>query len=438
MSETQTYGGILDALVAGEWDDPATGVPVEIPIGGIAIERSLDGAEADLVAPFHQGKSILVVSDAITREVLGARVAKALRPLGTVAEFVWETPRCTAEGIEELREKTRGHEALIAIGSGTVSDSVKYATFLDGREYSVFPTSPMNAYTTPTASVSFDGFKKSVSCHSARGVFFDLEILAACPKRLVRAAFADVICRTTAQVDWLMSHLLFDTPYSETPYVLLAYDEAHMLDAAGALSEGSFDFLATLTRIAAIMGLGTSFTGTTHSGSMAEHMMSHYFDMFAGSAHPGTSHGEQVGVTTLTVSKLQNRMLRADRPPEVRPTEIPMDELTGRYGRDMASAMQQQTAQKAIDAATAERINARFAADWQGFAAQLRDVMLPFARLDRAMAQAGAQRTAGELGLDSGFYRDNIRHARFTRDRFTILDLAGDSGLLEGFAGSAA
>jgi len=437
MSDTKSYGGVLDALVAGEWDDPATGAPVKIPIGSIAIERSLDGAEADLVAPFHRGKSILVVSDEITRAVLGARVVKALQPLGSVSEFVWENPRCTAEGVEELREKTRGAEALIAIGSGTVSDSVKYATFLDGREYSVFPTSPMNAYTTPTASVSFDGFKKSISCHSARGVFFDLEILAGCPERLVRAAFADVICRTTAQVDWLMSHLLFDTPYSETPYVLLAYDEAHLLDTAGSLSSGSFDFLATLTRIAAIMGLGTSFTGTTHSGSMAEHMMSHYIDMFAGSAHPGTSHGEQVGVTTLTMSHLQNQILGAGAPLEVKPTEIPIDELTSRYGAEMAFTMQQQTAQKAIDAGTAGRINARFAADWEGFAGQLRKVMLPFERLDEAMARAGAQRTAAELGLDSGFYRDNIRHARFTRDRFTILDLAGDSGLLEAFAGSA-
>ena len=65
---------------------------------------------------------------------------------------------------------------------------------------------------------------------------------------------------------------------------------------------------------------------------MAEHMISHYIDMFAGEEHPGTSHGEQVGVATLTMSRLQNQILNADRPPALRPTEIPKDELHQRFG----------------------------------------------------------------------------------------------------------
>ena len=104
----------------------------------------------------------------------------------------------------------------IAIGSGTITDSAKYATFLGKREYSVFPTSPMNANTTPTASVFVGGFKKSITCHSANGVFFDLSVVSKCPRRLIAAAFADVVCRTTSQVDWLMSQIFFGTDYQET------------------------------------------------------------------------------------------------------------------------------------------------------------------------------------------------------------------------------
>ena len=276
--------------------------------------------------------------------------------------------------------------------------------------------------------------KRSIPCHSAKGVFFDLGVLAKCPPRLIRAAFADVICRTTAQVDWLMSHLLFDTPYSDTPYVLLAYDEDSLLDHAGELTSGDLEPLATLTRISTVMGLGTSFTGTTHLGSMAEHMMSHHIDMFAGDNHPGTSHGEQVGVATLTVSALQNRILGSDTPPEVRPTVFPADELAARYGDSISRTMQEQTGRKAIDGSMANGLNEQFAAGWSALVAPLRRVMVPLDRLRAAMTRAGSQRTAAELGLDRDFYRDVVRHARFSRDRFTILDLAGDSGLLEGFA----
>ncbi len=287
----ESYGGVLDELVAGTWINPKTGEQHGIPSEDMVIAASLDGAEAELIAARHGGKSMLVVSDSFTREALGRRVYEALRPLGNVSEFVWEKPSCSEEGVKELQDATRGAEALIAVGSGTVNDSIKYATFLDGREYSVFATSPMNAYSTSTASVSFGGFKKSIPCHGAKGIYYDLSVIAKCPPRLISAAFADVICRTTAQVDWLMSHILFDTPYSDTPYVLLSYDEGDMISNADKMLSGSIESLAMLTRISAIMGLGTSFTGTTHCGSMAEHMISHYIDMFAGAAHPRTSHG---------------------------------------------------------------------------------------------------------------------------------------------------
>ena len=428
------YGGIISDLVGGRWRDPVSGELQSIPVKDIEIADTLDGQEAELVARQHNGKAITVVSDAFTREALGARVYQALKPLGSVEEYVWENPRCTPEGVAELMEETRSAKALIAVGSGTISDSVKYGTFLTKREYSVFATSPMNAYTTPTASVSEGGFKHSITCHSAKGVFFDLGVLARCPQRLVSAAFADVVCRTTAQVDWLMSHLLFQTPYSETAYTLLSYDEDAMIDKAGELMNGELQELAMLTRVSAIMGLGTSFTGTTHVGSMAEHMISHYIDMFAGDDHPGTSHGEQVGVATLVLSRLQNAILGAEAPPEVRPTMIPKAELHERFGTKMASMMIEQTGKKALDAAAADRLNARFAEDWEGFAGRLRQVMRPYRQLHDAMAAAHCQLTGADLGLQPAFFRDAVRYSRFIRDRFTALDLAGDSGQLDSFA----
>ena len=145
--------------------------------------------------------------------------------------------------------------------------------------------------------------------HYAQGVFFDLEVLSMCPKRLTAAAFADVICRTTAQVDWLMSHKILKTDYQTAPYSLLALYEKDMIESASLIAKGDIEALALLTRISAIMGLGTSFTQTTHVGSMGEHGISHYIDMFAKDNHPGTSHGEQVGIATISISKIQNSIL---------------------------------------------------------------------------------------------------------------------------------
>lgn len=429
------FGGVIDELIAGEWVDPKTGEKHGIPIEAIEIAPTLAGREAELVAARHPGKRIMVVHDAFTRKALGERVFEALKAGGLdVSELVWESPRCSTEGVAELSELTKDAEALVAVGSGTVSDSAKYATFLDKREYCVFATSPMNAYTTPTASVSSGGMKTSVTCQSAKGVFFDLEVLAGCPKRLIAAAFADVVCRTTAQVDWLLSHLLFGTAYKDVPYTLLAIDEGHLIDKAGAIQQGDADALATLTRVSAIMGLSTSFTGTTHVGSMAEHMISHTIDMFSKAhdgRHPGTSHGEQVGVATLTVSRLQNEILRNPVPPVVKPTVIPADRLRQTYGEEMAATMIKATEAKALDEAGAARLNALLADRWDDIRGTLLAVTLPFEELDAAMAECGCQRTGTELGLSERFYRQAVRDARFIRDRYSILDLADDAGLLQ-------
>ena len=422
------HEGVLAALVRGDWVEPGTGKRHGIPIEAIAIRDSLDGAEAELVAARHAGESLVVLSDPFTHEALGRRVFRALEAAGLpVTEHVWAHPTCSEEGVEAVRAATRGRDALIAVGSGTVNDTVKYASFLDGRPYSVFPTSPMNAFTTSTASVAFGGFKRSITCHGARGVFFDLSVIARCPPRLISAAFADVVCRTTSQVDWLMSHLLLGTPYSETPYALLAIDERAMLDGARAMLAGDADALATLTRISAIMGLGTSFTATTHSGSMHEHMISHYIDMFAGDAHPGSSHGEQVGVATATMSRLQNAVIARDDPPTLGPTDVPEPWLRTRFEPDVADNLIEQSRAKALDARAADALNARLADGWPAIRERLAGVALPFDTLWEAMGDAGCRRTATELGLDAGFYREAVRNARWIRDRFGMLDVAGDA-----------
>lgn len=431
------HSGILRDLVNGDWVEPGTGKRYDIGIKDIVIRESLEGCEAELIAKHHSGKSIALVSDPYTHSALGQRIFKALKADGKdVKEYVWERPSCSEEGVEHIRERTRNCEARVAVGSGTISDTVKYASFLDKRDYSVFATSPMNAFTTGTASVSFGGFKKSISCRGAQGAFFDLSVIAQCPPSLISAAFADVICRTTAQVDWLMSHILFDTPYSDTPYTLLAYDEQDMIDNAANMLSGDLTSLGMLTRISAIMGLGTRFFDTTHSGSMAEHMISHYIDMFAGDKHPKSSHGEQVGIATITMSKLQNMVLKNENPPEMHPTNIDRAELISRFGASLGDNMIDETKKKALDQEKADELNKRFSSNWDEIRSQLQAVMLPYEELSKAMGDAGCQRTATELNLDKDFYREAVSGARYIRDRFSMLDIVDDSTGLQEFVDS--
>ena len=90
--------------------------------------------EGELAYPLHKNEKLAVVSDRYTFEVLGRRIGSALRSEGfAIEEIVWQKPHADLESVKDLRHLTRHSDGLIAVGSGTVNDSVKYASFLDQK-----------------------------------------------------------------------------------------------------------------------------------------------------------------------------------------------------------------------------------------------------------------------------------------------------------------
>ena len=55
----------------------------------------------------------------------------------------------------------------------------------------------------------------------------------------------------------------------------------------------------------------------------------------------------------------------------------------------------------------------------------------PASRLGEVMQRAGGPLRSADIGVDAAFYAGAVQHARYLRDRFTFLDLAGDAGVLQ-------
>jgi glycerol-1-phosphate dehydrogenase [NAD(P)+] len=430
----------LEDVLAGRWLTPATGTAPAIPIDSLVLAHSLDGAEVDLLAPLALGDRLAVVCDPNTYAALGERVEGALAGRWRIDRVILEDPHADQATVRALQDRTQAADALVAVGAGTINDLCKYATLLDGRPFVTFATAAsMNGYTSTTAAITDDrGFKRSLPAHAPSGLFMDLEVMAAAPAFLTRSGLGDCLCRSTAQVDWLMSHLLRDTHYDDSPFQLQAADEAELLARAGDLDSGDIEAVDALVRVLTLCGLGVLYTGTSHHGSMSEHLVSHFIDMFAGDQHPGTLHGHQVGVAAVSMAALQRRILMRAGPPEVSATAIDADDLTRRYGAEIGANCRRQWQAKALDAAGAAEVNRRLRADWEGLRDRLLAHSLPAERLAATLRSCGAPARAQDLGLPPSFYRGAVRHAREIRDRWSILDLAGDAGELDPFAAEAA
>jgi glycerol-1-phosphate dehydrogenase [NAD(P)+] len=430
------WTALIDDMVAGRWIDPGSGRAVSVPYDSIVFRESLDGAEADLVRALDLGSSFAVVADEATYDALGARVAERLKPLGRVETVILDHPHADVRTAAELAPRIAGVEGVVAVGSGTINDLCKYVTGQDGRRYCVFGTAgSMNGYTSTTASMTLEsGLKVSLPSHAPSGFFVDLGISAAAPKHLAAAGFGDCLARSVAQVDWWMSHRLLGTLYLEAPYLIEEADEIELNKRAAGIAAGDVTAIGYLYRVLTLCGLGVSFTGISNHGSMGEHQISHYIDCFARERHPGTLHGQQVGVASLTMARLQQRMLASERPPVIEPTRIDEAGMARRMGGEIAAQCLAELRRKAFDESGAAAFNDKLARLWPALRAELAAFIIPVDEMTRLLAAAGGPTTARDLGLPKGFYREATLHCREMRNRFSFLDIAADAGYLGDFA----
>ena len=428
------WTALIEEIRSGRWTDPSTGEPAP-PVANdmIEIAEDLDGAEPSLIHGLGMTGRLAVVADRNTWDALGSRVA---RNLGGAGAVILDRPHADLAAVEDLKSRLAGYDAVVAVGSGTVNDLCKYVTFQDGRRYCVFGTAAsMDGYTSTTASMTLEsGLKISLPAHAAAGVFLDLKVSAAAPGFLAAAAFGDGLCRSVAQIDWWMSHRLLGTFYSGTPYLIADRDEVETNRRAAGIGRSELGAIGYLNRSLVLSGLGVAFTGVSNHGSMGEHQISHYIDCFAGERHPGTLHGQQVGVATLTMARIQHWFLDQESPPPLGPTRIDPKDMARRMGPEIAAQCAAEYRKKALDEAGAEELHARLSEIWPELRRECQAFALPVGEMRDMLAAAGGPVLAAELGLPVAFYREAVRHGHEMRNRFSFADLACDAGLLDDFA----
>lgn len=424
---------LLNRLLAGTLPDPdGTGI-LSVPIRSVVIGTALASAAAELATPLGLGGRLAAIMDPATRAAMGDTVVAALGNGFAVDAFVFDQPpHPDMEAVERVVAATGDATALVAVGSGSINDIAKYAAHLTGRPYVVFGTAPsMNGYTSVSAAITESGLKKSLAATAARGVFLDLDVLAAAPKRLIAAGFGDSICRSTAQADWLLSHLLFDTPYREAPFVLLRDDEDALVGSAGDLGRGDRKAIELLARTLVMSGFGMTICGGSYPASQSEHLIAHYIDML-GRDLPQAFHGEHIAVTTVTVARLQERVVR-NQDISIAASRDTLDDFARQFGAELGAACWAASAPKRLDAARAGALTARLAENWPGIRAAVAAVIRPVDEIVAALRAVGAPVTPADAGIPAAFYREAVLNARKIRDRFGILDLAEAARELDDF-----
>jgi glycerol-1-phosphate dehydrogenase [NAD(P)+] len=412
--------------------------PYRLPIDECYVGR--DAAERLGRYARTLGDSCLLVADENTWRAGGETVAAALAKAGvrfTEHRFGAEPFEATDTLGDIVQDKVSDAAFVLGVGSGTLCDLAKYAAANLGRPAVLYATAAsMNGYTSGITALKVRGLKRTLPCPPARAIFANPEDAATAPQRMTAAGVADFLSKSSSATDWRASHILLDVPFDATAREFFDGTTEAVLQAAPGVGEGRPEAVATVLEALMLSGCSMVVAGSSAPASGGEHLISHYLDMKSALyGLPHDLHGTQVGVGTIYTLDLWRRVLAlkpADVDVEALLAARPSEEAIAQAIRDdwgpVAPEVQAQWDDKRMDDAAFRAYLERFQQRLAVLRRELPIDWLPPETVADAIAAAGGPVRPEELHAPIEEYRNARLRARYIRNRFTVLDLAGDLG----------
>lgn len=387
MSELMEY--VKEQAARIEGCDPSV-----IDIGPVLLKSgALNG-----IAPYlkEQGyRKVAVAADRQTYEVAGQAVESRAAEAGIDVSVTLIKPNALGDVIADeaslvqliLDIKSRGAEAVIAVGSGTLHDISRMSAYATGIPFISVPTAPsVDGFNSKGAPIIIRGDKQTISSIGPAAIFADLDILTKAPSELVAAGFGDMLGKYTSLFDWTFGSIAGGEPYSGVVADMTRKALLQCVEHVGEIADRTPEGIRLLTGALLESGFAMLLFGQSHPASGAEHHLSHYWETtFLRTGRRQILHGAKVGVACAEISELYHRLASEDK--------LPVD--------DEAKKQEIENAVKAIP--DSGQIRA-----W--------------------LAQVGGPSSLEQLGVDRDLFERSLKEAhRIRLNRFTLLRAYNES-----------
>jgi len=389
----------------------------------------------------------VIIADQNTFAVAGQAVCEAFKAAGQAMRepFVFSDPGLYAEikYVEQLEGFLRSHNAIpVAVGSGTVNDLTKVSSFRAGRSYMCVGTAAsMDGYTAFGASITYQGLKQTLTCPAPAAVIADLNIVCNAPGKMNSWGYADLAAKVPAGADWIVADALGAEPIHQQAWSIVQGRLRHALAGAKGVADRQPVAIGALIEGLLLGGFAMQACQSSRPASGAEHQFSHLWDM-QHHTHNGKapSHGFKVGIGTLAVTALYEYLMQqpmekldvdacCDRwqkigPWSARAREILKDETLAKGAAKELDAKQVTPDQLRVQLNTLR-------SKWPLISSALREQLLPLGKLKDMLRAVGAPIEPEEIGISRQRLRDSYLQAFCIRRRFTVLDLAMRTNLMD-------
>lgn len=385
---------------------------------------------------------VRVIADPATFRALGAAVEDELARAGVpVRSTILSYPDLApdAKSVFKLLADDDPAESLYAaVGSGTITDIVRFVCHRTGREFVSLPTAPsVDAYSSVVAPMLIDGVKRSVNARAPIAIFADPAVLAAAPRPMIASGFGDMLAKLTADADWRLGALIWDEVYDAEIAARSVAAARKCVDAAQSIGAAEKSGVRTLIEALIESGICMALAGNSRPASGAEHLYAHFWEMkLYREGRPPILHGLKAGFGTIEAARLweevrtlepceAERRLGSWTPPSRSEEEARIRES---FGPEAESIILAHERFLSMSREELDRITRKITANWIKIRAIAQTV--PTAEDTRALlALAGNPTEAFVLGLSDEEVASAYRDAHYLRERFTIAKLKRMLGL---------
>ncbi len=333
---------------------------------------------------------------------------------------------------------------LVSIGSGSLNDLTRFVSHRSRRPYLCVATAPsMDGYASDVAPMIHHQMKITYPAHGAEAIIAQPDILTHCPQRMLAAGLGDILGKMTALADWQLGSWIEGEYHCPRVAAMVHQTADEALAASARLKTRDTDAVSLIMEGLLMTGIAMSYAGSSRPASGAEHHLSHFLEMqLMQQNRPPVLHGSKVGMMTPLVIDLYRHLPRITpdfAKARARAESLDLTDVTERWQADMRRVYGRGAAEVIHLAERSGRISrqrtlARLDAlqtHWPQVIELARQALPDPERIVSALEEAGGPVHPVQLGLETTWIEEGIRHAADLRDRYTVLQLYIDLGLTE-------
>lgn len=371
---------------------------------------------------YNNLNSVMVLTDKNIDKIYTKKIVSQLRSKYKVNYVILgKNIKANVSNLEQIRSRYKKEKLIIAVGSGTINDLAKYFSYKHNIEYIIIPTAPsMNGYLSVTASIKFGPVKESFKVHLPKMVIVDMELIASAPVRLIQSGIGDIICRTSSQIDWLLSHFIFGSYYNNEVFEWLIPYEDKLFQCGNKILNDK-ESIKLLFEMLLISGLTMTICGGSYPASQGEHLIAHCYESLFPKKAGKLYHGEQIAVATLAMLEIQEDIL--NKTYEILPENGNYKKVITRNFGKKNYKLVNEFKKKLINKDIAIKINGILQGNAQKFKDQLINLLINKEKIYKLLAECNCNLLYKNLGLNKKKYFTVIKYSSYLRRRFTFLDL---------------